>query len=37
MSLTYIKNNKGPRTGHCGTPHDMPETPEKEFSKFTVN
>ena len=21
----------------CGTPHDMLETSEKEFSKFTVN
>ena len=31
ISLTYIKNNKGPRTDPCGTPHDMLETSEKEF------
>ena len=37
ISLTYIKNNKEPRIDLCGTPHDMLETLEKEFSKFTVN
>ena len=37
ISLTYIKNNKGPRIDPCGTPHDMLETSEKEFSKFTIN
>ena len=37
ISLTYIKNNKGQRTDPCGTPHDILETLEKEFSKFTVN
>ena len=36
ISLTYIKNNKGPRIDPCSTPHDMFETSEKEFSKFTV-
>ena len=33
ISLTYIKNNKGQRIDPCGTPHDMLETLEKEFSK----
>ena len=37
MSLTYIKNNKGPRIDPCGTPHDMLETSEKKFFKFAVN
>ena len=37
ISLTFIKNNKGPRIDPCGTPHDMLETSEEEFSKFTVN
>ena len=37
ISLTYIKNIKEPRIDLCGTPHDMLETLEKEFSKFTVN
>ena len=37
ISLAYIKNNKGPRVDSCGSPHDMLETSEKEFSKFTVN
>ena len=37
ISLTYIKNNKKPRIGPCGTEHDMLETSEEEFSKFTVN
>ena len=35
--LTYIKNNKGPRIDPCSTSHDMLETSEKEFSRFTVN
>ena len=33
----YIKNNKGPRIDPCGKSHNMLETSEKEFSKFTVN
>ena len=37
ISLTYIKNNKGPRIDPCGTPHDMLETSKKEFFKFTGN
>ena len=37
ISLAYIKNNKEPRIDPCGTPHDMLETSEKEFSEFTVN
>ena len=37
ISLTYIKSKKGPRVDPCGTPHDMFETSEKEFSKFIVN
>ena len=37
ISLTYIMNKKEPRIDPCGTPHDMLETSEKEFSKFTVN
>ena len=37
ISLTYIKNNKGPKIDPYGTPHDMLETAEKEFSKSTVN
>ena len=37
LSLTYIKNNKGPRIDPCGTPHDMFDTSEMELSKFTVN
>ena len=36
ISLTHIKNNKGPRVDPCGTSHDMLETLEKAFSKFTV-
>ena len=37
MGLMYIKNNEGPRIDPCGTLHDMLETLEKEFSKFTIN
>ena len=37
ISLMSIKNNKGPRIDPCGTPHDMLETSENEFSKFTIN
>ena len=37
MWLMYIKNNEGPRIDPCGTLHDMLETLEKEFSKFTIN
>ena len=37
ISLTYIKNNKRPRIDSYGTPHDILETSEKEFSKFTLN
>ena len=37
ISLTYIKNDKGPRIDPCGTPHEMLEPSEKELSKFTVN
>ena len=37
MSLTYIKNNKGPRIDPCDTWHDMLETSEKKFFKFAVN
>ena len=37
ISLTYTKNNKGPRIDPCGTPHDMLETSEKELSKFIIN
>ena len=33
----YNKNNKGPRINPSGTPHDMPETSQKEFSIFTIN
>ena len=36
ISLTYIKNHKGPKIDPYGTPHDMLQT-EKEFSKSTVN
>ena len=36
ISLTYIKNNKRPRIYPCGTPHDILETSENEFSKFTL-
>ena len=32
-----IKNNKGLRIDPCGTPHNVLETLEKEFSKFAVN
>ena len=32
-----MKSNKGPRVDPCGTPHDMLETLEKEFSKFQYN
>ena len=37
ISLAYIKNNKGSIIDPCGTPHDMLETSEKDFSKYTVN
>ena len=37
ISLTDIKNNKGPSIDHCGTPSDMLQTSEKKFSKFTIN
>ena len=37
ISLTYTKNNKRPRIDSYGTPHDILETSEKEFSKFTLN
>ena len=37
ISLTYIKNNKRPRINSYGTPHDILETSEEEFSKFTLN
>ena len=32
-----IKNNKGPIIDPCDMQHDMFETLEKEFSKFTIN
>ena len=37
ISLTYIKNNKGPRIDPCDMPHDILENSEKGFSKFTIN
>ena len=33
ISLTYVKNYKEPRIDAFGTPHDMLERSEKEFSK----